>query len=500
MKSLLRSFPLALALAAGPAAHAQEYFVDLTYPQAIQLALQKNFAIEGASYDPLISRAKLRSSEGKFDPVLSASLIREDNEEDLGGLADLTDTTAGTLQPLGTRSLRDYADVGLNGLTPWGLTYDLGANVENRQSSTSDYADRFASFVGLSVTQPLLRNFGTDVNMASVRLARADTAISGWAYRQQVIDTVTRTAEVYNELWFSSGNAEVERRSRGLAQQLAADNLRRAEIGVMSPLDVLQAESDVASREERVLVAERRQADDENFLKELVTNRVEDVLSVRIDIAPPARAPDIARSRQADLAAAVQNRPDFRSAMLELQKKEINVVFTRNQALPQLDLVASLGSNGIDREFADSVSRTVENNTLAWSVGGVFSIPLPNRTGQGNLEAAKLEVTRQLVELKRLEQSIMVEVDNAAGQVETAAKRIEATGVARRLARETLIAGETRLRAGAATTFEVLQFQRDLATAAIAEIRAKADYNIAVARYQQATATTLQRQGITLSD
>jgi outer membrane protein TolC len=186
--------------------------------------------------------------------------------------------------------------------------------------------------------------------------------------------------------------------------------------------------------------------------------------------------------------------------MLELQKKQINVVFTRNQALPQLDLVASLGSNGIDREFADSVSRTVENNTLAWSVGGVFSIPLPNRTGQGNLEAAQLEVTRQLVELKRLEQSIMVQVDNAAGQVETAAKRIEATGVARRLARETLTAGEVRLRAGAATTFEVLQFQRDLATAAIAEIRAKADYNIAVARYQQATATTLQRHGITLSD
>jgi outer membrane protein TolC len=268
----------------------------------------------------------------------------------------------------------------------------------------------------------------------------------------------------------------------------------------MSPLDVLQAESDVASREERVLVAERRQADDENFLKELVTNRVEDVLAVRVDIAPPARAPDISQNRQADLAAAVQNRPDFRSAMLELQKKQINVVFTRNQALPQLDLVASLGSNGIDREFADSVSRTVENNTLAWSVGGVFSIPLPNRTGQGNLEAAQLEVTRQLVELKRLEQSIMVQVDNAAGQVETAAKRIEATGVARRLARETLTAGEVRLRAGAATTFEVLQFQRDLATAAIAEIRAKADYNIAVARYQQATATTLQRHGITLSD
>ncbi|MBJ7327493.1 MAG: TolC family protein, partial [Chthoniobacterales bacterium] len=218
------------------------------------------------------------------------------------------------------------------------------------------------------------------------------------------------------------------------------------------------------------------------------------------DIAPPPKAPGIAANRKADLAAAVQNRPDFRAALLELQKREINVVFTRNAALPQLDLVASLGSNGIDDNLSDSINRTADNGALAWSVGGVFSVPIPNNTGQGDLQAAKLEVARQLVELKRLEQSILVEVDNTAGQVETAAKRIDAARQARLLAAETLAAGEIRLRAGAAATFEVLQFQRDLAAAAISEIRAMADYNIAVARYEQATGTTLARNGIALAN
>lgn len=480
-----------------------EYAAAITYPEAVQLALQKNFSIEGASYDPLISRARLRSSEGKFDPVITLAYTREDNETDQSGLTVTEGPQPGDGfdQPgLFTRNTRDFAEANIGGLTPWGMTYEVGATLENRQVSTQNYTNRYASFAGLTVTQPLLRNFGTDVNMASVRLARADAAISVWNYRAQVITTVTRTAEVYNELWFSTGNAGVERRSRALAAQLAADNRRRAEIGVMSPLDVLQAETDVAARDERVLVAERQQADNENFLKQLVTDRVEDVLAVHLDIAAPPKAPGIARERKADLAAAVANRPDFRQAILELQKRQINVVFTRNQVLPQLDLVASFGSNGLDTDLADSVERSINQNATSFSVGGVFSIPLPNREALGNLEAAKLDVARQLVELKRLEQSILVEADNAAGQVETADKRIEAAKLARVLAAETLAAGERRLRAGVATTFEVLQFQRDLATAAIAEIRAMADYNIAVARYEQATGTTLLRQGITLAE
>lgn len=507
MNNSLKSL-LLLALLLAPARGfaglgADEYFARISFADAVQLALQKNFAIEGSSFDPLISRAQLRSADGKFDPALTLAYTYDENEQDLTGLNVTSGQSPadGLIQPgLITRNTRDFAEANIGGLTPWGMNYEVGVTVENRQTSQNNYLDRYSSFAGFSVTQPVLRGFGTDVNMASVRIARANVAISQWAYARQVIDTITRVAEVYNELWFSSGYAEVERRSRNLAAQLAADNQRRAEIGVMSPLDVLQAETDVAAREERVLVAEREQADDENFLKQLVTDRVEDVLKIRLEIEPPPKAPGLSADRLSDLASAIENRPDYQAALLELQKKKINVVFTRNSTLPQLDLVASLGSNGLDRDLSDSINQTVESGTLAMSVGGVFSIPIPNNTAIGNFEAAKLEVARQLVELKRLEQSVLVEADNAAGQVETAAKRIEAARTARRLAARTLEAGETRLRAGTATTFEVLQFQRDLANAAISEIRAMADYNIAVARYQQATGSTLSRNRITLAN
>ena len=147
---------LFITLSAAQAKPAGEYFAALTYPESVQLALQKNFAIEGASYDPLISRAKLRSSEGKFDPALTLAYTRDDNEEDLTGLNVTSgpQPAAGLIQPgLYTRNVRDFAEANIGGLTPWGMTYEVGVTLENRQNSRNDYTNRYASFAGLSAAR-----------------------------------------------------------------------------------------------------------------------------------------------------------------------------------------------------------------------------------------------------------------------------------------------------------------------------------------------------------
>ncbi len=173
-------------------------------------------------------------------------------------------------------------------------------------------------------------------------------------------------------------------------------------------------------------------------------------------------------------------------------------MFTRNQTLPQLDLVSSLGLNGIDTNFQGSASRVSGNGNrnLAGNVGAVFSLPIPNRTAQGNLQVSKLEVLQALMDLKRLEQTILVEADNAAGQIDTTRKRIEATSVASDFARPDFAGGSGALEYGRSTTFEVLQFQRDLAAAEVNEARARADFIQALARYARFTGSTLERNGI----
>ncbi len=474
--------------------------LDLTYRSAIERALAKNFQIQVETYNPKIAKARTTSEEGTFDPVVGLSYTYDENRRDLraltptfdDGIPDSTDTGRFAASS-GTE-----ADATISGLTPWGLNYSAGLAVTRNTDSTSPIDERYDSGVGVSITQPLLRGFGTDVNLAQVRIARTNQTISAWSLRQRVMDVITDVIRIYNDLYFSIENLAVERRSLDLARQTLRDNQRRADIGVMSPLDVVQAQTDVADREGRVLIAERALADNENFLKQLVTDEVTRLLATQVRIAAPPFDLNARIDETADLRRAFDLRPDYQQSLLDIQKRNITVVFARNQTLPQLDLVASLGLNGLDTSLGGSASEVTTPSQFSATVGGVFSLPVPNRTAQGNFQVAQLEVARQLVALKQLEQTITVEVDNAAGRIHTTRKLIDSSRAARTFAERTLEAAQSRLGAGTATTFEVLQFQRDLATAETTEVRALTEYQKALAEYARLTGTTLERNRIRL--
>lgn len=494
---------LALAMLASATGHAADT-LDLTLQKAVRLALAQNFRIQVEEFNPKIAKARQLSASGKFDPVLEASVTYDRNEQNLRSLNDELDVPTvvpgDPLPALFAVTNGTEFDASVAGLLPWGMTYDVGPSLTIDTDNRRDPSfTRYNSFVGASIVQPFLRNFGTDVNMASIRIARADRAISQWQFRQEVMDVVTDTIYFYSDLYFAIGNLDVVKRSRDLAAQTVKDNTKRAEIGVMAELDILQARSEYAAREEEVIVAERAVADNENFLKQLITDEISRVLDLKLRIAPPMLPDTGPVTLNKDLEKAFELRPDFRQALLDIQKRQINVVFTRNQALPRLDLLASLGVNGIDTDFARSFNRASgAEDTLTLNAGAVFSVPIPNRDARGQLQVSKLETARALIDLKRLEQDIFVRADNAAGQIDTTRKRIEATREARRFAQETLAAGQSRLAAGTSTTFEVLQFQRDLAVSEAAELRARADYVKAVAQYALQVGSTLERNGIIL--
>ena len=479
--------------------------LDLNLQKAIRFALAKNFRIKISEFDPKIAKARQRVASGKFDPILGTTFNYDSNQNELRTLGtDLQEPSlvnGDASADLFARQSGEELDTSISGLLPWGLTYNIGPSLTiDTDSRRSPQFTRYDSFFGLTLAQPLLKNFGTDVNLADIRIARANHAISVWQVRQSAINVVTDTISVYCELYFSIENLAVERRSYALAAQLLSDNIKRAEIGVMSTLDVEQTRSALASREERVLVAERAVFDNENFLKQLVTDEISGILDTRLRIAPPELPDTAPPDRTRDFARAFEIRPDYRQALLDIQKRQITVVFTRNQGLPRLDLTASFGVNGIDTSLAGSFQRTSgqANNNFAWNAGAIFSVPFPNNAGLGNLEVSKLEALRSLVDLKRLEQAILVEADNAAGQIGTARKLTEATRAAREYAQLTLTGAQTRLSSGTITTFEVLQFLRDLATAEANEYRARADFIKAVAFYARLTGSTLERNRVIL--
>jgi len=450
----------------------------LTLRKAIQLAIENNLAIKVGAFNPDIAEASVTAELGAFDPSLKFSASHNSSTS------------------YGDESQYGSYNAGIAGTSIYGTNYNIGL------TGTADLYNSYSTGAGVGLTQPLLRGFGSDVNLASLRIARNNRQISQWEFKKGIIDVVTQTVFVYNELYSALRNYDATRHSRDLALELCKEEEARAEIGVKIELDVVTAQAEAASREEAVILAKNNIENNERLLKQLVTSDTKTLLETRVEIEPPPTAVIGKVDVQSGLCEALSNRPDYQEALVALQTRHINIVTARNGALPRLDLIGSLNLMGLDsNDIADSL-RFFGNGARepeSWSVGALYSMPLGNRTAKGKLRAAKLLDAQALITLKQLEQSLIVNVANAAGEIETARKRIDSTQEARRLAQKSLDAGEKRHAAGSATTFEVLQLQKSMTEADSSLIRAEADYRKALSEYDRQTGATLQRNLITVT-
>lgn len=492
-RSLIPTLCLALTPfihAADPAAPAGEV---LSLNEAIQRALAKNYAIKVSGFDAAIASARVTEALGKFDPVLRGEYNHAENRNPL-----LTfDTTTGLRNT--TADETDSYEIGLGGLAPWGLTYRLGASTTNYRGTFNAYADNYDSFAGVSFTQPLLRDFGFGPTLASIRIARTNRGIGEWQFKQSVIDTITRVTFAYHDLNFAYAALRTATRSRDLAAGLLDENEKRFKVGAMSEYDVTAARSRVASREEGVLSAERQVRDAENYLKLLISDdRTTGLLDRRIVIEPPAPAPIVVVDPAADFRIALENRPDYQQARLGLQRSDLNTRLQRNQLLPRVDLVGSYGANGLDASRGASRRQVQDRDYRSSSFGVVVSVPLTFTTERGRYRAAKLQQRQSEAQLEQVEQAIVVQVGNAAGQIETAQKRISADRHARELAQSTLDSEVKRLRVGQSSTFFVAQQQELLSIAEVREAAAMSDYHKALAEYDRQLGITLQKLNISL--
>ncbi len=451
----------------------------LTLQQAIQLAIEENLAIKVEAFGPSIARTRTTEELGRFDPELR------------GGFEQgMTRNASGA-----ERRFSSF-ELGIGGLTPLGTSYNVGLRTD-----ADDYRF-FQSGLSLGITQPLLRGFGTDVNLAGLRIARVNQEGSEWAFRQQVIQVVTRTMVTYNALYSAQRQLEAAKRSRDAARQLEADEVRRAEIGVRIGLDVISARAEASAREEAVLLAQSQINDQERFLKQLITTETTAILNTHLEIAPPPTPMVGEVDLEAGLRDALKLRPDFQQAILELTIRKINIVTARNETLPRVDLTASLNLLGISRsDFHSSMNLfdAASSAPESWGAGLIFRLPIPNRAARGRHERTQLLQAQALVELHRMEQGIIVEVANAAGHIETAQQRVRTTREALRLAKESLAAGNERLKAGTATAFEVLELQRKETEAEASLIKAEGDYRNAISEYDLRTGTTLLRNRVTIT-
>jgi outer membrane protein TolC len=464
----------------------------LSLDDCIKLALEHNLNLQIERYNPTLSQLTVNSSVGAaYDPVFSFNL-----RESFASSPGRIDAVTG-LPNFPSENFTDTYSPGLRWLSPMGTAFNLSANL-TRNSGTSFPTFQYSDNVGLSLSQPLLKNAWIDGTRTTIQLNRRNLQISEYTLRQKVLDTVTSVQLAYYDLIFSIENVKVQEAALGLAEKLLAENKKRVEVGALAPLDEKQAESQVAARKADLLAAQRSLAAQQNILKSLITEEYSqwhdvEVIPTETLVAVPAPL-DLQESWNNGLS----NRPDLVKQRLDLEKRNITLRYSKNQLFPSLDLTASFGHNGLGNTFDRSLNGLQQGQNQFYSYGLVLTIPLGNRDARNRYQTSKEEKAQALLTLKRLEQEAIVQIDDAVGNVRSNFEKAQATREARKYAELALDAEQKKLENGKSTSFFVLQLQRDLTSARSAEIRALADYNKSIATLSLNEGTTLEKNRIQL--
>jgi len=407
------------------------------------------------------------------------------------------------IQPYDQRTTSLAIDATKNLMT--GGNIDMNYNPA-RTNLNQDVAEGFlfnpAWTGGLSFTinQPLLKNAGMAVNKTFIKIAQNNAEVEQRVFRDRVMTVIATVEQTYWELVFANENLKVAQAALKAAEELLASNRAKAKAGVMSSVDVLQAEAAVASRVEQILVAEKAIRDQEDQLRRLL-NPGEEALRKDMRLTP-ADAPVTVLapiSLEAAIDTAMELRPEIVQANKNVESGELNQKFARNQLLPTLSFQGSMGLTGLGSDYGNSFNRNFSGDFYNYGAGLLFSYPIGNRSAISTYNKRRLEAKSAEAALAGVRHEIIVGVREAVRRVQADFKRIETTQSARILAEKQLKTEQERLKVGLSTTRFVLDFQRDLATAQGNELRAIVDYNKSLSNLVRQKATTLDRYHLEVS-
>lgn len=479
-----------LALLSGAPAYAET--LELGFRSGILMLLDNNLDLGVRRLEPKSIDARVLGAHGAFDPVAFGTLSRQDISTPLSSRSSVA---AGGLRSIESESY--YLNAGVTGRTGLGTQYTLEATSAWTADTLSGQEFEYESFTGVSIRQPLLRGYG-DSNLVDINLLKKDRQISEEVLKRALLDALA----FYGEAWWSLMNArgalDVRTESLGLAETLLEAGRKRLEAGVISRLELVQAEAAVASRKEDVLIARKAVQSAERSLKSLIAGDPYEMAGTEVVPAGDGTLKPPGEGLEASVAKALEARPEYLEARAALERNRIQARYAKNLGYPAVDVEARFGYSGLGESFSDSFSGLDSNPQ--WLVGLAFSYPLGNRTARGSQEAAGVEALQLKMLLKRIEQDIVFGLDEAIKAIDTDKKRLEAADESVALAEETLAAEERKLAAGRSTTFNVLRIQDDLLQSKLKRLDAVSGYNIALLRFYREKGTLLEELGINIKD
>lgn len=459
-----------------------------------------------------------------FDPILTSTLQLDQNRSQ----------NTNAFAPPFTDSHTSTWDFGYQQGFHWGTNLSVGFNNTrgsvNPVSSTQALATSFNSSLRATVSQPLLSGFGFLPNTRFIKIAKNNREISDVAFRLQVITTVNQIQNIYWDLVNAYENVKVQQDSVALAQKTLSDNKKQVEIGTLAPIEVVRAQSVVATNQQSLIVAQTNLQLQQLLMKNALSRNLVDPVLADAEVIPtdtmsvPEKEPVV--PTQDLVNEALAHRAELAESRIDLTNRGINKRSASNALLPTLNLFAYYQGSGVggsqnpnylcltdptnpfcsdariipNTPYGSTLSQLIDSTAPDKGVGLQLTIPLRNRAAQADQVRAELEYRQAQMRLQQQENQIRIEVRQAQFSVQQNRASVEAARAAVQLGKQSLDAEQKKYALGASTTTLVLQAERDLTQVQSNLVTANSTYEKSRVELDRVTGATLDRLGILMAD
>jgi len=492
-----------------PADAAQGPVRRISIDDAVALALENNLDLQVERLSPQIQDLSVAQVRTGYAPTFRSTIDFNDQTQPPASFL-----SGNTNQIVGKNAGFDF---GLGALTKWGGNYNASFN--NTRATTNNIFTNFnpqlSSNITLGYTQPLLRNFKIDGTRQQLLITQNNRAISDVQLQQNIALTQRNVKSAYYDMMYAVGNLNVQRQSLDLAQQSLKDNRARVEIGTMAPIDIVQAEAEVAQREESLILAEAAISRAEDRLRALVFNPSSpDFWQLRIEPTEPIVFRPTAVDPEAAVSNALQKRTDLLASRKQLDSNDVNIRYFKNQTMPDVNASLTYFAQAIggtaflrgpgfpgeiigeaEKSYSSTLGTMFAGDFPTWTLSMQVNYPIGYSNAEASLARARLQDQQSRKQLQSQELQVATQVRDYARQVQTNAKRVDATRASRTLAERRLEAEEKKFQAGMTTSFLVFQAQRDLNQARNNELQALLDYFKSVVDFEAAQEAPLAGTG-----
>jgi outer membrane protein len=476
MKYLIATLTIsAICLSSVVGQQPQQLQVDLSLEDAIRLSQDNGSQVAQARLQAMISKGAITSADGDFDPVFFSSLNYNVNESaappDFAGIFDSSLT-------------RRYS-------AAQGLRSDLrsGGNIELRITEGSnddrfntrgvtDLVNEANTSISLSFTQPLLRGAFSMVATANERKAYITHDSDLLSIAQASVDGVQAVVDAYWNLSFALADLEVKKQSLLLAENLRDITVAKYDVGAVAKVEVTQTRADIASRQDAVLIAQNSVDTNHDALRRLISAfDNQDDWQIDFNLVSAAPSATAVTDDWKDLwDNALENRGDIQKLQLDVDSAQIDFDVAQSNMSPKLDFSATGSYSAQDKQVDSSLGRLFDRDSPGYTFGFVFELPISNSLYVG----AKIQAKNRLLLAKRIlrDQStdLAQQIRQALHDVNYYSERVTVTAHASNMAQLKLESEQLRLREGASTNYQVLQFQADLAVAQSQQLQTQTEY------------------------